>query len=59
VIHPLEHSRGIEGNTGTIDDFSVGIIADTEYLRILRIIDVKIEVITCEYPIEISGGKLR
>ena len=58
MIDPLEHPGGIQSDAGTVDDLPVRIIADTEYLRILRIIDVQIEVVSCEDPVEVSGSEL-
>ena len=54
VIDPLEHPGGIQGDTGTVDNLPIRIIADTENLRILRVIDIQIEVITREDPVEVS-----
>ena len=58
MVDLLEHPRCVESDTGAVDHLSVRIVSDTEHLRMFRVIDGEIEVITRHDPIQIPGGEL-
>ena len=58
MVHPLEHPGGIQSDTGTVDDLPIRVVAYAEDLRMLGIIDIQIEVITRQNPVQIAGSEL-
>ena len=58
MVDKLEHAGSKQGQCSTVDGLSVRVVSHTEYLRMLRIIDIQREVVTSQHPVKTRRDEL-
>ena len=58
MIDELEHPGCEQGQSRSVDGLPVWVITNAQNLRMLRVIDIKSEVVTCQHPVETRRDEL-